>query len=135
MTLRTTEQYSNNASLFSITTDEEKLKQLFHDIDFDDCGYINYSEFLAACLARKEGLRREYAELIFQLWAMEGRVSGRVDREHNGVISIQDLHLFFGDDIPVGARRSLHLRPARSRPSFGRPSGAPRRSSPSRIWR
>lgn len=74
MTLRTTEQFCNNASLFSITTDEEKLKQLFHDIDFDDCGYINYSEFVAACLARKEGLRREYAELIFQLYAMGGAV-------------------------------------------------------------
>ena len=67
MTLRTSEQFSNNASLFSITTDETKLRQLFHDIDFDDCGYINYSEFVAACLARKEGLRREYAELIFRL--------------------------------------------------------------------
>lgn len=110
MTLRTTEQFCNNASLFSITTDEDKLKQLFHDIDFDDCGYINYSEFVAACLARKEGLRREYAELIFQLCAMGRGVRGRVDREHNGVISIQDLHLFFGDDIPVGARRPIHRR-------------------------
>ena len=34
----------------------------------------------------------------------------RVDREHNGVISIQDLHLFFGDDIPVAADRSIHCR-------------------------
>ena len=30
-------------------------------------GYINYSEFVGACLARREGLRREYAELIFRM--------------------------------------------------------------------
>lgn len=67
-----------NTDIFSITTDEEKLHQLFDSMDFEKrggawwlClfpGLINYSEFLAACLARKEGLRREYAELIFKLW-------------------------------------------------------------------
>ena len=30
-------------------------------------GSINYAEFVGACLACKEGLRREYAELIFSL--------------------------------------------------------------------
>ena len=67
MTLRTTEQFCNNASLFSITTDEKKLRQLFDSMDFDQQGRINYSEFMAACLARKEGIHREYAELIFKL--------------------------------------------------------------------
>ena len=50
------------------TTDETKLRELFDSLDFDRRGCINYSEFLAACLARKEGLRREYAELLFKLW-------------------------------------------------------------------
>ena len=34
---------------------------------YNEIGYINYSEFVAACLARKEGLKHEYAELIFEL--------------------------------------------------------------------
>ena len=34
-------------------------------------GCIDYSEFLAACLARKEGLKREYAELIFDLYGVD----------------------------------------------------------------
>ena len=68
MTLRDKETFAKNTDIFSITTDEKKLRQLFDSLDFDHHGSINYSEFLAACLARKEGLRREYAELIFNLW-------------------------------------------------------------------
>lgn len=34
----------------------------------------------------------------------------RIDREHAGVISIEDLHLFFGDEISVGLRRNVHLQ-------------------------
>ena len=67
MTLRDKETFAKNTDIFAITTDETKLRQLFDSMDFDKRGYINYSEFLAACLARKEGLRREYAELIFKL--------------------------------------------------------------------
>ena len=67
MTLRDRETFAKNTDIFAITTDETKLRQLFDSMDFDKRGYINYSEFLAACLARKEGLRREYAELIFKL--------------------------------------------------------------------
>lgn len=26
----------------------------------------------------------------------------RIDRDHSGVISIEDLHLFFGNEISVG---------------------------------
>ena len=40
---------------------------MFEGIDFNHTGTIDYSEFLAACLARKEGMKREYAELIFDL--------------------------------------------------------------------
>ena len=68
MTLREKETICKNQDLFVITTDETKLRELFDSLDFDRRGCINYSEFLAACLARKEGLRREYAELIFKLW-------------------------------------------------------------------
>lgn len=64
-------------------------------------GLINYSEFLAACLARKEGLRREYAELIFKLCVTEGGLKHRIDRDHEGLIEIEDLHLFFGDEVSV----------------------------------
>ena len=62
---------------------------------------INYSEFLAACLARKEGIRREYAELIFKLWIWHWSVTRRIDRDHEGLIDIEDLHMFFGDEITV----------------------------------
>ena len=68
MTLRDKETFSKNKDLFVITTDESKLRQLFNSLDFEQRGSINYSEFVAACLARKEGLRREYAELIFKLY-------------------------------------------------------------------
>ena len=91
MALRDKETFANNTDLFSITTDETKLRQLFDSMDFEKRGCINYSEFLAACLARKEGLRREYAELIFKL----------IDRDNEGSIEIEDLHLFFGDEISV----------------------------------
>ncbi|CBK22138.2 uncharacterized protein [Blastocystis hominis] len=67
------------------------LIALFEGIDFNHTGTIDYSEFLAACLARKEGMKREYAELIFDL----------VDREHRGKISVEDLHVFFGESIPI----------------------------------
>ncbi|KAK8791666.1 hypothetical protein WA588_001977, partial [Blastocystis sp. NMH] len=90
MSLRTNEG-GPNQTVFSITTDEAKLRKLFDDIDFEHCGHIHYSEFVGACLARKEGLRREYAELIFKL----------VDRDHEQFITIEDLHRFFGEDISV----------------------------------
>ena len=64
-------------------------------------GYINYSEFVGACLARKEGLRREYAELIFKLYQYVLNHIGRVDRDNEDFISIDDLHRFFGEDISV----------------------------------
>ena len=64
-------------------------------------GYINYSEFVGACLARKEGLRREYAELIFKLYPNILNLITRVDRDNEDFISIDDLHRFFGDDISV----------------------------------
>ena len=67
MTLRDKETFAKNTDIFAITTDETKLRQLFDSMDFDKRGYINYSEFLAACLAPKEELRREYAALIFKL--------------------------------------------------------------------
>lgn len=54
-------------TISTLSTNEEMLLSLFHGIDFNNTGYIDYSEFLAACLARKEGLKREYAELIFEL--------------------------------------------------------------------
>lgn len=66
-----------------------------------DLGHIHYSEFVGACLARKEGLRREYAELIFKLSAMGRGLTGRVDRDHEQFITIEDLHRFFGEDIRV----------------------------------
>ena len=101
MALRDKETFANNTDLFSITTDETKLRQLFDSMDFEKRGCINYSEFLAACLARKEGLRREYAELIFKLFALRACVNRRIDRDNEGSIEIEDLHLFFGDEISV----------------------------------
>ena len=50
---------------------ENLLLELFNGIDFNNTGCIDYSEFLAACLARKEGLKREYAELIFDLYGVD----------------------------------------------------------------
>ena len=101
MALRDKETFANNTDLFSITTDETKLRQLFDSMDFEKRGCINYSEFLAACLARKEVLRREYAELIFKLFALCACVNRRIDRDNEGSIEIEDLHLFFGDEISV----------------------------------
>ena len=46
-------------------------------------------------------MRREYADLIFRLWARRGGVRRRIDRDHEDTISIEDLHLFFGDEISV----------------------------------
>ena len=54
-------------TISTLSTNEDMLLSLFNVIDFNNTGYIDYSEFLAACLARKEGLKREYAELIFEL--------------------------------------------------------------------
>ena len=68
-TLRSHETF-NDHSVFSITDDESKLHQLFNDIDFGENGFIHYSEFMGACLARKEGMRHEYAELIFDLFGL-----------------------------------------------------------------
>ena len=31
-----------------------------------------------------------------------GRVRRRIDREHDGVIHVEDLRRFFGESIPVG---------------------------------
>ena len=47
-------------------------------------------------------MRREYADLIFRLWARHGGVRRRIDRDHEGLIEIEDLHLFFGDEVSVG---------------------------------
>ena len=52
-------------------------------------------------MARKEGIRREYAELIFKLWVWRWSVTHRIDRDHEGLIDIEDLHMFFGDEITV----------------------------------
>lgn len=51
-----------------LSKNERLLCDLFNGIDFNNTGCIDYPEFLAACLARKEGLKREYAELIFDLF-------------------------------------------------------------------
>lgn len=67
----TTEDQQAFATLSSLSHNEDLLLSLFHGIDFNNTGYIDYSEFLAACLARKEGLKREYAELIFELWGSD----------------------------------------------------------------
>lgn len=56
------------AAISRLNGNEQMLAELFEGIDFNHTGTIDYSEFLAACLARKEGLKREYAELIFDLW-------------------------------------------------------------------
>lgn len=89
-------------TLQDLNSNETKLRELFNGIDFNNTGYIDYSEFLAACLARKEGLKREYAELIFDLCGEGERVRCRIDREGKGVIEVTDLHLFFGESISVG---------------------------------
>lgn len=52
-----------------LSHNEQLLLELFNGIDFNNTGCIDYPEFLAACLARKEGLKREYAELIFDLYS------------------------------------------------------------------
>lgn len=109
MTLRDKETFAKNTDIFAITTDEKKLRQLFDSMDFDKRGYINYSEFLAACLARKEGLRREYAELIFKLYFRSPSFSDRIDRDNEGSIEIEDLHLFFGDEISVALLEEDHF--------------------------
>ena len=55
-------------AISTLNSNEKMLSDLFKGIDFNHTGTIDYSEFLAACLARKEGMKREYAELIFDLW-------------------------------------------------------------------
>lgn len=54
-------------AISTLNSNEKMLNELFEGIDFNHTGTIDYSEFLAACLARKEGMKREYAELIFDL--------------------------------------------------------------------
>ena len=54
-------------AISTLNSNEKMLIELFEGIDFNHTGTIDYSEFLAACLARKEGMKREYAELIFDL--------------------------------------------------------------------
>ena len=83
-----------------LSKNEKLLVDLFNGIDFNNTGCIDYPEFLAACLARKEGLKREYAELIFDLYSFNGIIS-RIDREHDGIIHTEDLHVFFGESIPI----------------------------------
>lgn len=124
MMLRDKETFSKNKDLFTITTDVNKLRELFDSLDFEHRGSINYSEFLAACLARKEGLRREYAELIFRLWVCGVWLIGRIDREHDGFIAIDDLHVFFGEEITVLLAWRCEYRWTRSRTAFCRPSAS-----------
>lgn len=89
--IRTLQSCTANWTHFEFTSDESKLKQLFDGIDYDNKGYIDYSEFMAACLARKEGLKKEYAELIFDL----------IDRNHLGYILLSDFHKFFGKEVAM----------------------------------
>ena len=85
------------ATLQDLNSNEAKLRELFNGIDFNNTGYIDYSEFLAACLARKEGLRREYAELIFKLCVTEIGLKHRIDRDHEGLIEIVNDSVTVGD--------------------------------------
>lgn len=45
MSLRTNEG-KQSQTVFSITTDEAKLRQLFDDIDFEHCGGISWAYFI-----------------------------------------------------------------------------------------
>ena len=76
MSLRTTEG-GQNQTVFSISTDESKLRQLFDDIDFEHCGMVS-------CRFRS----RSYS-LLRVCWSLscsQGRTSTRVCRANFQIV-------------------------------------------------
>ena len=67
---------------------EEKVDNLFLLLDSDNNGYIEYEEFLRACVDKKEVLTEEYLKYAFKF----------LDKENKGKLSVQEINNAFLED-------------------------------------
>ena len=64
----------------------EQVKKIFHQIDTDGSGTIDYSEFVAASIDRKKMLSKKRLEKVFEMF----------DTDHSGTITANELKDMFG---------------------------------------
>lgn len=60
---------------------KEEITQIFHKIDTDGSGTIDYSEFVAASIDRKKMLSKRSLERVFKMF----------DKDGSGTISAEEL--------------------------------------------
>jgi calcium-dependent protein kinase len=69
--------------------ENDEIKKLFSSLDQDQTGVIKYSEFLAACVNEKTMLNERRIIDVFS----------RIDTDHTGNLSKDNLREFLGNDI------------------------------------
>lgn len=77
----------NGISQFKQISDRE-IDQIMVEVDIDESGEIDYSEFLTACFSKRYLLSREKLEMAFQEY----------DTSHSGAITKDDLKDVLGKD-------------------------------------
>ena len=78
---------------------EAEIEHLFQDVDLDQTGMIKYSEFLAACLQEHLYLHEDRVVDAFN----------KLDIDHSGVISRENIKNVLGDELNVRGTTFLSL--------------------------
>ena len=64
---------------FGTNVDDEEIRRMFKEIDADDSGAIDYSEFLMATMTETQLLSKEKLQAAFKMFDKDG--SGTISRE------------------------------------------------------
>ena len=72
--------------VFGLSMSKEQVAAIFHQIDTDGSGTIDYSEFVAASIDRKKMLSKKKLEKVFEMF----------DTDNSGTITANELKNMFG---------------------------------------
>jgi calcium-dependent protein kinase len=71
---------------FGKQLDEDQLDRLFQQVDLDNSGFIDYSEFIMACMNDKKNLSEEKLIAAFKIF----------DKDDSGTISPDEIREVLG---------------------------------------
>jgi len=67
---------------------EHEAEKIFHELDYDHDGKINYSEFISAATSRKMLLTKDKLDTAFRM----------IDKNRDGKIQAEELKNLFSDE-------------------------------------
>lgn len=71
---------------FNKQLDEDQLDKLFMSVDIDNSGFIDYSEFIMACMNEKKNISEEKLVAAFKIF----------DKDDSGTISPDEIREVLG---------------------------------------